>query len=506
MKRILESKLDSLKTSWLEDFRLPSTSIINDIGEDTFFKAQQFCKDNFDDYYVKIRSLLHPLPTGQRFMDEEWYRDRYINGLTGWIVAYKAIESVSDELLLSVKENELRIMLLHSEYALERSGISVATEDKDKPFACDSFIDSELNIETFKKAFMQRYSITYSGLNSQSLENFLKKRYAQHEKLEHRATTSGDKGHTGNADNGFRKRLIIGLVSVAKTQFRSDAWKDNFECTQYCKFKGTRDCLLVGWKINSKLECKYNNEALKFLTGCYKNNDCKNKVNNSCDRCDYNYSHIDNLKAWQQEICTDGFIPEIAYLLAKIGILQVSKCNIIKKTCIKTDCITTHGQQCRDEFNGIIQQIKIDKSRVHGLNPLYTSIRNNKIEPLCSHEEKADCHTCIKQLSSLKSIPTNNEIMGYIKALDDIIPSYDRIKNPCPSATKSVYEISSEFQRRWIKDWDKGMKLKYAKLYSKSKTKKEKSALIDEVIKQTGGKRNTIIQDIKRTISKLKAI
>jgi hypothetical protein len=501
LKKLIESKLDELKTLWLEDFHFPPSSITEDIGEDILGQAFQLWEEIYDENHKKIKDLLMSLPSGKRFMNCEWYSVDYVNDLSSWIIKYKIIESLSDKLRQRIKENELWLMLLHCEYANKNLG---SPEDK------EIVIDGELDIETFKKAILQRYPDLE---NNKKLEKFLKERYAQHEKIEHRAITTSDKKATGKSENNFRKRLVIACIETAKTYFKFDRWKDDFQCTRHCKLIGSRDCLWVAKKIVSPLKCKINNKPIKFLLGCFKNKNCAAlKINNSCKGCDNNYSHIGWLKKCQKDACMDGFIPEIAYLLAKMEIIK-TRCPLKANNCADTECIKLQHRKCREDFEKAIRKIAIDKIEIKHARSIHTKIVEQNISPLCGHNKNANCKKCIEQIEGLKVLRISDRIV--LKLPETAIEYLNKVfkkvkpakKDICPTATKIVHEIIHKTNACNIVKWDIKMKIDYSKLYHKKRTKGEKKHIINEIIKLRGIKNNTknrkaIIQELGRTFKK----
>lgn len=202
----------------------------------------------------------------------------------------------------------------------------------------------------------------------------------------------------------------------------------------------------------------------------------------------------------------DGYPPEIAYSLAKFGILNINKCDYRKESCLDSDCLREKLKRCYKEH----AEIRKRQGKSTSKN-IFTDLDDTKLSPECL-SGNAQITNCIKCRKKINEIANDIKLRraDYSYLADDTFEKqlkvlwqleYPRF-NPCPKATKQVYECISENNDMWRRcnqiDWDNPGTIKsYTKRYSTSR-KKNKTNTIKEIVRLSGKSKRAIIQSIYR--------
>lgn len=241
--------------------------------------------------------------------------------------------------------------------------------------------------------------------------------------------------------NNFR--TIVGLKAV---EIASDVFKGNrypVYCNPNCRERGF-------------LKCKYMTDRSRSPEDCPKN------------------SHIQKLKKEQKQRSTKGYVPEIAYLFAKVGILNVRECEYREEeTCEKSPCLINKLKKCGQPINGLI------RSKIQNLYPHLDSYLkelslpiSSVPKPACSIEKTKDissyyqvCRKCkyhkysehiktfIEFISRQKENGKHTHIgdatfKKELTILNDFVSSFSLpstpLFNPCPKATEQIEKIIDE--------------------------------------------------------------
>jgi len=290
-----------------------------------------------------------------------------------------------------------------------------------------------------------------------------------------------DSEKSAPVDN-FRTTVVLKAVEIASDVFKGNRYP--VYCNPNCRERG-------------RLKCKYTTDISRSLEDCPKN------------------SHIQKLKKEQKQRSAKGYVPEIAYLLAKYEVLRIDGCDLQTGSCEKSNCLTVQLNQCRQKVDQILNKSSIPKLYSYlekELNPVPKTNCRNKVfrdnidfYPVCAAcEYREKFKDIIKFIQSISQKQNNLLYVtdySFKKEKDLLTKLTLPIFNPCPKATEQVSKI--------ITDQNKRRKpniriVNYAKvyLYYKLKGNKKGQKIVLDELKEAfpDMKPNTIIQKLNRKV------
>lgn len=473
MKKLVETELDQDKQIYLHSpERLPP---------DIYLEFKRYISENYDRYYETIKEILKPLPISQRSQHKKWFHRRYLNDLTTWIIKCRAIESVEPLLRKEIEIKNINTFLYHCLDCLKKSNVDTT---RDKELNLDKLRYSELDFNTLKDIFKKSFRYACKNSSEEGINRFVKR-------ILKRFSFFGK----GRPEDRFKRCLVVGLLEFATDRY----YFNDFHCDPDCKLTYTQDCLFIKGPLSAKIDCPHNKKQSK--------------------------KYIRWLRKCQKETSTDGWIPGIAYLLAKLGILDIKECNLRKITIAK-ECNLEKNNDCYRSDCYLKSTGKPDRCSFREHRQLRRYLEMQGIG-LCKTADCNECRSIIKREMeklklSEKLVPKEKEakefqdrnlethFLNVVSILDELKKVEKdveedrrrRLLNPCSKATKQVYEFIADNNKFWKMNW-KHQRIDYVRLYLKAKNKAEKGKLLNEISRLSGIKnKNTILQDIKRTIKR----